>query len=179
MRATSVFNYLRFVPDSYPMVYTDPWVVLERFALFVSRDVQPAVRDDQVLHEQVQSMANSLRFLAREMRDKHARVGEQRLRLLATLDDVEAAVADAAVEAPALRAAVTDERERVERLDADASPYERERVLLAATDELLDRIADELPDDAAAAAREPVHDFLEAWTRARLAALRNDAEAGS
>lgn len=153
------------------MVHTDPWVVLERFARFVSSEVQPAVRDDQILHEQVQSMANSLQFLARELRDKHGRVDEQRRELLSTLDGVAAALDDASADAPAVRDAVAEQRERVEALDPDDDPYERERVLLSATDEMLERVDDGLSGDAARAAREPLHDHLEAWTEARLRAL--------
>lgn len=156
------------------MMQANPSVVLERFARFVSDEVQPTVRDDQILYQQVGSMANSLHFLAAEIRDKPGRINEQRRRLLATLEEVTAAVETSGTPAPLFEETVTQVRNRLEELESDLDPYEQERVLLAAADEVLEAAHERLDDDAAHAARRPLHEYLRQWTRMRLSALGRD-----
>lgn len=161
------------------MMQTNPSMVLERFALFVSDEVQPTVRDDQILHQQVGSMANSLHFLAAEIRDKPGRIDQQHQRLLATLEEVIVAVEASGATAPSFRETVTQVRNRLEELEPDLDPYEQERALLAATDEVLEAADERLDGDAAHAARGPLHEYLRQWTQMRLSALgREDGSDG-
>lgn len=152
----------------------NPSVVLERFARFVSSEVQPAVSDDQRLHQQVGSMANSLHFLAAEIRDKPGRVNQQRQRLLATLEEVAVAVEAAGTASPSFEETVTRVHNRLEELEPDLDPYEQERMLLAATDEVLEAVDERLDGDAARAARGPLRKYLRQWTGMRLSALGRD-----
>lgn len=151
-----------------------PSVVLERFARFVSDEVQPTISDDQILHQQVGSMANSLHFLAAEIRDKPGRIDHQRQRLLATLEEVAVAVEASGTTAPSFGETVTQVRNRLEELEPGLDPYEQERALLAATDEVLEAAGQRLDGDAARAARGPLHEYLRQWTQMRLSALGRD-----
>lgn len=153
------------------MMQANPPVVLERFARFVSDEVQPTVRDDQILYQQVGSLANSLHFLAAEIRDKSGRINEQRRRLLAALEEVTAAVEASGTTAPLFEETVTQVRNRVEELEPDMDPYEQERALLAATDEVLEAAYQRLDGEAVHAARRPMHEYLRQWTQMRLSAL--------
>lgn len=153
------------------MPYLAPEQVLREFSRYALAEIRPALADDEeFIRGQVGSLASTLRFLAAELEGFERAVETQRTSLLEALDEAAAAVSDETVEA-----AIADARDRV--AGADGTPREIEATVLAAADEVLAAI-DELPDDAARPAREPLYTFLDARVTAQLELLGRPADDG-
>lgn len=161
------------------MLEGDPSVVLERFSRFVSKEVQPAVSDDQILYEQVGAMANSIHFLAAELQGRSPRITEQRRRLSTTLEEVERAVRASGSDGRSFLDAVENARERIGELGPDDDLYDQKRAMLEVVDDVLASADETLDGDALDAARGPLHEYLEQWTEAQLSALGQEERSSS
>lgn len=146
------------------MPYLEPDQVLREFSRYALSEVRPALKEDeQFMQGQVGSMASTLRFLADELEAFDEALVAQRATLEAALADARAVVDDTDA-----GAALADAHERVETADGD--PREVERTLLAAADDALDAL-DDLPEETAREAREPLYEFLDERVEAQLGLL--------
>lgn len=145
------------------MPYLEPEHVLKRFSKFALAEVRPAI-DDEFLQGQVGSMASTLRFVSMEVAGWPDAIERQHDALLTALDEVAATVEDDAV-----GATVADAIDRVSEAPAATDdPDDLERTLLAASNDVLDAIEEELAGDAARRARGPVYEFLEVRVQSQL-----------
>ena len=165
------------------MPYLGPADVLRRFSRLSLSTVRPAVpEDERFVRGQVGSMASTLRFLAGELEGRERAVAEQERALREALDDVGETVDPGGPVA----SAAADARERIgadtdDGSGADATARERERTLLAAADDALACIDEELEGEAARTARRPLYRFLDARLEAqhRMLGRRTDGPDGS
>lgn len=146
------------------MPYLDPERILEEFSRQALQSVRPAIpAEEAFVRGQVGSMASTMRFLAAEVAGADEAVADQRASLRSAL-----AEAAAAVEDPAVRATLEEQRRRVEA--CEGRPRAVEGVLRSAADEAL-RAVDTLDAPAAREARAPLYRFLDDRVEAQLGLL--------
>ena len=143
------------------MPYLKPEKTARRFSKFVLKEVRPRV-EDEFVRAQLGSMASTLRFMSGEIQGMDEAVEAQQQTLVAALDGVEAAVDESDEK---VLESVEEARERV---DAAEGTRETEEVLLAACENVLQTVDDELEEDDARRARRPLYDFLDVRVEAQL-----------
>ncbi|SEH17244.1 hypothetical protein SAMN04487967_3081 [Natronorubrum sediminis] len=150
------------------MPHLQPAHVLEEFASFLQNDVRAEI-DDEFVDGQVGSMSSTMRYLSRQLRQKHEITVRQRDSLLEGLAAIEQDCDD-----PAVVESVAAAQERIERTPAEEST-ELETVLVSTCNDVLETIDAELEGDDAGSAREPLYDFLRVRVEGQLEMLGRDA----
>ena len=145
------------------MPYLKPEETMRQFSKFVLEEVRPRI-EDEFVRAQLGSMASTLRFMSGEIEGMDEAVEAQRQTLVVALDGVEAAVKESEQE---VLESVEEARGRVDDA-ADAGTHELEEALLAACEDVLQTIDDELDGDDARNARRPLYDFLDVRIEAQL-----------
>jgi len=128
------------------------------------------VIDDEFLQGQIGSMASTLRFLSMELADRTDAIERQHDALLDALEEVAATAEDEAVVSAARTA--RDELADV----ADLEPRKVEERLLAAGNDVLTEIDDELAGDDARRARSPMYEFLDTRVQTQLELMGRERE---
>jgi len=145
------------------MPYLKPEETMRGFSEFVLKEVRPRI-EDEFVRAQLGSMSSTLRFVSGEIQGMDEAVEAQRQTLVASLDGVETAVDESEEE---VLESVEEARERVDDA-ADAGTRELEEALLAACEDVLQTIDDELDGDNAKRARRPLYDFLDVRVESQL-----------
>lgn len=145
------------------MPYLEPEKTTRRFSKFVLEEVRPRV-EDEFVRAQLGSMASTLRFMSGEIQGMDEAVEAQKQTLVVALDGVEAAVDESEEE---VLGSVEEARGRIDDA-ADAGTRELEEALLAACEDVLQTIDDELDGEAARRARSPLYDFLDVRVESQL-----------
>lgn len=160
------------------MPYLNPSTVLERFSGTILSDVRPTIpEDEELVRAQAGSMASTLRFLAAELEREEQALVDQRVELLAALDDL-AVLLDALDEDGAAAVARTVESAQADvEAAADEKRAARERALLVAADDVLASIDDALEGEVARRCRTPLYRFLDRRLAAHHAILGREADA--
>lgn len=151
------------------MPYLEPEHVLERFSEFALDEIRPAI-DDEFLQGQVGSMASTLRFLSMELAGKADAIEQQHDALRTALDEVAATVDDEVVVSTV--EAASDQITEV----SNDRPDELEAKLLAAGNDVLAAIDEELTGDAARTARRPLYGFLDTRVQTQLEMMGRQSE---
>jgi len=148
------------------MPYLKPEETMRQFSKFVLEEVRPRI-EDEFVRAQLGSMSSTLRFMSGEIQGMDEAVEAQRRTFVSSLDGVEAALDGSEAETDRVLEAVEDARERVD-ANADADTRETEKALLAACEDVLQTIDDELDGDDARSARRPLYDFLDVRVESQL-----------
>jgi len=145
------------------MPYLKPEETMRQFSNFVLEEVRPRV-EDEFVRAQLGSMSSTLRFMSGEIQGMDEAVEAQRQTLVAALDGVEAAVDES--EEKVLES-VEEARGRIDDA-ADTGTRELEESLLAACEDMLQTIDEELEGEDARRARRPLYDFLDVRVESQL-----------
>lgn len=156
------------------MPYLDPGLIVNRFARFTREEIRPAVSDDDFVHAQVGSMASTLQFLAGELGGREEAVRAQRETLSDCLDELEAVLDQHQIDSPSIRTAIDNARNQID--VTEDSIQNIERASLAAADDIFVVIEEELEEDQAAVARQPLYEFLQTRVDQQLRLLGREAD---
>lgn len=152
------------------MPYLEPEHVLQQFAGYLSDDVRGAVRDDEkFVQAQIGSMSSSLNFLAKEFSGMHVAINTQRRQLDRSLATVEGQLNDDE-SADAVLEAIDEARSAIEQADR-TDARDLEQTVTGAAETVLSAINEELDEETARQARQPLYEFLETRVQTQLDVL--------
>jgi hypothetical protein len=151
------------------MPYLKPEHVLQQFASYLSDDIRHAVADDEkFVQAQVGSMSSSLNFLAKEFGGMRVAINTQKRQLDSSLAAVERQLDDES--ADAVVAAIDEARSELTQADG-TSARDLEQTVTAAATTALSAINEELDEERARQARQPLYEFLETRVQTQLDVL--------